>query len=418
MLTNSGYAPSATRAVSDLLKLDSLTIGSDISREQTLFNMRFAVEYLIRARLIDSDGIPLHPWCNLASFLYNAEPANLAFLSLFRAGYIHEICNSGNMVDAKQKLMHVLAFLFCRQYVSKTNFDKTIFAANNRTPSTVLLPNLDAEASGILREHNQEVLNIFTECAVMFAIQQADTLHADNSLPLSERTLDTSLSSSSSSSLLQGLNKSRVSSRSRSAFVATSGHGDVYTNVDELTRTVRGGVHLTKHVLPTIETFEAADQSGRYINAYLWDFYNHGQDKPIWEANGIPRGQVWYLFMEFSMVLDAIVTGIKEVMVKDMRIHEDDTGSMAGESVAAGTIQDDWAAELEKDETVVSTSAKNQGGPVEKERGEEAEATAVIASSDPELTRPEYVSMRDWNVYDVFYQLQQDFNKKFKAMWA
>jgi ATP-dependent RNA helicase DDX60 len=170
--------------------------------------------------------------------------------------------------------------------------------------------------------------------------------------------------------------------------------------------------------LPTIETFEAADQSGRYINAYLWDFYNHGQDKPIWEANGILRGQVWYLFMDFSMVLDGIVTGIKEVMVKDMRVHEDDMGSTAGESVAAGTIQDDWAAELEKDEAAVSTSAKNQGGPIEKERGEEAEATAVIASADPELTRPDYVSTRDWNVYDVFYQLQQDFNKKFKAMWA
>jgi ATP-dependent RNA helicase DDX60 len=177
-------------------------------------------------------------------------------------------------------------------------------------------------------------------------------------------------------------------------------------------------VHLTKHVLPTIETFEAADQSGRYINAYLWDFYNHGQDKPISEANGIPRGQVWYLFMEFSMVLDAIVTGVKEVMVKDLRIHDDDMGSTAGESVAAGTIQDDWATELEKDEAVVSTSARTQGGPMEKERGEEAEATAVIASADPELTRPDYVSMRDWNVYDVFYQLQQDFNKKFKAMWA
>ena len=383
--------------------------------------MRFAVEYLIRARLIDSNGSPLYPWCNLATFLYTAEPANLAFLSLFRSGYIHKICNNSDIIEAKQKLMHVLAFLFCRQYVSKTNFDKAIFAANNRTPSKVLLPALDKEAYDILREHNQEVLNVFTECAVMYSVQQADTLQADKALPLSKRSVDHQ-PAPSSTLFTQRLNQSRISSRSRSAFVATSGHGDVYTDVDELTRTVREGVHLTKHILPTLETFESGDQSGRYINAYLWDFYNHGQESPMSQANGIPRGHVWYLLMEFSNVLDAIITGVKEVMVKDVRGVDDEFGSVVGESVVDRErgVQDDWAADLEKDETVVvvTTSAKAQNAGLEKEKGDEAEATALMTSSDPELVKPDHVPVRDWKVYDVFYQLQKDFNEKFKAMWA
>lgn len=180
---------------------------------------------------------------------------------------------------------------------------------------------------------------------------------------------------------------------------------------------MRSGVHLTKLALPTLETLESEGEAGRQINAYLLDFYNHGMYLAMSEGNGLPRGQVWYLLRDFSMVLDAIITGIKEVMIKDSRAHDDDMGSVAGESVIAGGVQDDWATELEKDETVVS-NAKSQGGPIEKERGDEAEATILSASGDPELIKPDYVSIRDWNVYDVFFQLQKDFNEKFKAIFA
>lgn len=118
------------------------------------------------------------------------------------------------------------------------------------------------------------------------------------------------------------------------------------------------------------------------------------------------------------MILEAIVTGIKEVMVKETRGHDDDFGSVIGESVAAGGIQDDWAADLEKDETVVAPTTRAQNVGLEKEKGDEAEATAVLTSSDPELVKPDHVPVRDWKVYDVFYQLQKDFNQKFKDIWA
>lgn len=419
LLTDSGYAPAATNAVRDLLKLDHLTIGSDIPRDQTLYNLRFSLEYLVRARLIDSMGGPQYPWYSFASFLYTTEPANLAFLSLFRSGYIHKICDD-NIIDAKMNLMQLLSFLFCREYLSKTNFDKDLFAVNNRTPSKVVLPALEPEAYRILAEHNNEVLTVFTECAIMYAIQHADTLGSDNTLPLSGRAVEVT-STPTASTFIQNLKRSRLSVRSRSAFVATSGHGDVYKDVDELVRTVRSGVHLTKHVLPSLEAFKPNTPEGRYINAYIWDFYNHGQDKPIVEANNIPKGDVWYRFLDFSYTLDSIVTAIKELMIKDHRRHDDDVTSVAETESVAGGAQDDWLADLEKDEAVTSGAPDAGGGPMEKERGDDAEATLNTAvRGEAEITRDmvPYISDRDWRVYAVFSQLQIDFTSKFKAMWA
>ncbi|KAG8812890.1 hypothetical protein FRC17_001765, partial [Serendipita sp. 399] len=436
LLVDSGHAPSARDAVSDLLKIDKLTVGSDITRDQTLYNLRFSVEYLIRAQVMDSNGAPLHPWFNLASFLYNNEPANLALLALFREGYIHKICND-NLIDAKRNLMQVLSFLFCRQYISRANFDKEAFAVNNRTPSKVILPDLEPAAYEIIRRHNEDVLNVFTELAVMYAIQHGDELGPDNELPLSGHAVEATLTPFNST-FLQSLKKTRLSSRSRSPFVAMSGHGDVYRNVDELSRTVRRGVQLTKHVLPAIELFKAettnVGEGQRYINAYLWDFYMHGQDKPIVEANGIQKSQIWYLLYDFSMAIDAMITAIKDLMHKGQRGIDDDMTSVAGDSVAGvstAAVQEDWAAEpldaedklggaagLDARAAVLnSTSASNV--PLEKERSDEAEAlSGGGAASDVELIKPEHVSARDWRVYEVFWHLQKDFNEKFKAMWA
>jgi hypothetical protein len=416
LLTDSGQAPSATQAVSDMLKIDNLTIGSEINREQTMFNLRFSIEYLIRSRLIDSSGTPLHPWYNFASFLYTNEPANLALVALFREGFIHEICQS-SIIDAKRDLMHILSFLFVRQYISKPNFDTENFHLLNRTPSKVVLPSLPQKAMDILKAHNQEVLNVFTESAVMYAIQHSDNLGTDNALPLSGNTVE-AIQTTSSSSFVQSLKKTRLPIRSRSAFVATSGHGDVYSNIDELVRTVRQGVHLTKHVLPSLDLLDPTeDSAGRYINAYLLDFFTHGQVVPLIEANAIPRGQTWYLLMEFSNALDAIVTGIRELITKDNRRADDDLASVAGESVAAVTVQDDWAAEVIEDKED-SGVGKQMHIPIEKERSDEAEALAANTSGDVELVKPDHVSKRDWRVFEVFFQVQQDFNDKFKAMWA
>lgn len=483
LLSESNFAPVSVNAVRALFKLPRLTVGSDVTGAQTIHQLRFSMEYLIRSRLIDSQGTPLHPWYSLAAHLSTAEPSNFALLALFRSGYIHTLCEDG-YIEAKRRLMHLLAFLFNRDYLSKSIIDKDTFTSTNRSPSKVILPPLDQKVYSVLARHNQEVLDTFTECAISYAMQQSKALGSDSKLPLSGHDVNAhghphshpaASGDHEGSSFLADLKASRVPVRSRSAFVATSGHGDVYTSVDELVRTVRSGVNLNKHVLPYLETFSptavvigkakaggqrSGSEETRYINAYLYDFYNHGQDKPLVQANHIPRGEVWYRLADFSASLASIVTSLGELILRDgkaeaLQEEEEEAATAAAATTAAKArrrrsespsgVPDDWAADFEPgaDEKVTgggagsgggggggaaTAAAKHSapsagggggGGPIEKEKGDDAEAAAAARGEGGLIqARPSHVNERDWKVYEVFVQLQEDFGAKFTAMWA
>ena len=382
------------------------------------------MEYLIRAQLLDSQGTPLHPWYSLSAYLSTAEPANFALLALFRAGYIHTLCDE-TLVEAKRRLMHLLAFLFNRDFLSKSVIaDKDGFLASNRSPSKVLLPRMDESVYDVLRKHNYEVLEIFTEFAITYSVQQSKALGVDSRLPLSRRDVNDSALLPTDSEFVTGLKSHRAPIRSRSAFVATSGHGDVYKDVNELVRTVRTGIDLNKQTLPFTDIFASSSEETRYINAYLYDFYSHGQDKPLVQANHIPRGEVWYRLQEFSMVLASIVSSIGELITRDRK--DDDIASTGAETEhfigGAAAVPDDWAIELpgEKDEVIAGPIKGSSTLPIEKEKGDDVEAAAAVTSARGEhaLVRPSHVSERDWRVYEIFHELQEDFDVKFTAMWA
>ena len=426
LLSESGFAAAAVDAAQALFRLPRLTVGSDVCREQTVHQLRFSMEYLIRARLLDSQGTPLHPWYSLAAYLSTAEPANFALLALFRAGYIHTLCEDG-LVEAKRRLMHLLAFLFNRDFLSKSVIaDKDGFLTTNRSPSKVLLPPMDDTVYDVLRQHNGEVLEIFTEFAITYSVQQSKILGVDSKLPLSQRNVNAGGMLPTDSGFVTSLKSHRAPVRSRSAFVATSGHGDVYRDVNELVRTVRTGVDLNKQTLPFTDVFAPGSEETRYINAYLYDFYNHGQDKPLVQANHIPRGEVWYRLQEFSMVLASIVSSIGELITRDRK--DDEMGSTGAETdhfnagAAAAAVPDDWAVDLpgEKDEVITVAAKGGATLPIEKEKGDDVEAAAAVTAARGEqtLVRPSHVSERDWRVFEIFHELQDDFNAKFTAMWA
>jgi len=129
---------------------------------------------------------------------------------------------------------------------------------------------------------------------------------------------------------------------------------------------------------------------------------------------------------EFSMVLASIVSSIDELIKRDRK--DDDLASAGAEtehpnvSGGAAAVPDDWAVELpgEKDEAITSTTKSRFTLPIEKEKGDDVEAAAAVMSARGEaiLVRPSHVSERDWRVYEVFHELQADFNAKFMAMWA
>jgi ATP-dependent RNA helicase DDX60 len=426
LLSESDFAPAAVDAVQALFRLPRLTVGSDVCREQTVHQLRFSMEYLIRIQLLDSQGTPLHPWYSLAGYLSTPEPANFALLALFRAGYIHTECEN-TLIEAKRRLMHLLAFLFNRDFLSKSVItDKDSFLTSNRSPSKILLPPMDKTVYDVLRQHNDGVLEIFTEFAITYSVQQSKMLGVDSKLPLSKRDVNEGASSPTDSEFVTGLKSHRAPVRSRSAFVATSGHGDIYKDVNELVRTVRTGIDLNKQALPFMDVLAPGSEETRFINAYLYDFYIHGQDKPLVQANHIPRGEVWYRLQEFSMVLASIVSSIGELITRDRK--DDDLASAGAEtehpnvSGGAAAVPDDWAVELpgEKDEAITGTTKSRFTLPIEKEKGDDVEAAAAVTSARGEaaLVRPSHVSERDWRVYEVFYELQEDFNAKFTAMWA
>ncbi|KAI0310817.1 hypothetical protein OF83DRAFT_1153629, partial [Amylostereum chailletii] len=75
LLHGSENAPYAKNAVQSILRLPHISFGSDIGREQLLYHLRFSIEYLRRAGLLDKDGRPINLF-GIASHLYHTEPSN------------------------------------------------------------------------------------------------------------------------------------------------------------------------------------------------------------------------------------------------------------------------------------------------------------------------------------------------------
>ena len=90
--------------------------------------------------------------------------------------------------------------------------------------------------------------------------------------------------------------------------IALSGHGDHFHSVSDLCDTVRSGVFLEKAVVPHLDMGE---ELAKPLNAYLYDFYQHGQVHALQEANRIRRSDVWFLWNGFSLVLATIVASLE-----------------------------------------------------------------------------------------------------------
>ena len=112
--------------------------------------------------------------------------------------------------------------------------------------SIVFLPPLPSKATFVLRQHNQDTLNIFTTYVQTFVDQHLET--ADSTLPLTGIRVG---GSGSSAQVTGSLPETKV----RSAFVALSGHGDDFSTISDLCRTSRNGIFLEEAVIPHIDLY-------------------------------------------------------------------------------------------------------------------------------------------------------------------
>ena len=373
---NSNYSIYAIRSIT---RLPQVSFGSKTGRDQLLHHLRFSIEYLRRSGILDINGRPLNLH-NVASHLYYTEPSNLALIALIRGGVLHRICKK-NMIDAKDELMSLFCHLFGRRHLPLAYTSKVVMAGLLKAyPSRIVLGPLNSDAQEVLRAHNVDVLSVFSAYSRLFSTQHRDKLGDDNVLPLSKGIIKPEPTRDEHPSRLQEyLQRHRVNVSSRSLFVANSGLSDQCESVEELVWTCREGLHLNARAIPSFGGI-LASTGGRTdvprLNAYILDFYKHGQIATLSRANGIRKGDIWYILNDFLLSLLSVRNALQELLRTAESSEEDETEDGTG---GAGEAED------------------------------------LELTSFP---RPAGVSDDDWRVYEVLDRLVVEFNDKFKKMWA
>ncbi|KAK6079013.1 DEAD/DEAH box helicase [Seiridium cupressi] len=433
---NSKYAVSAINA---LLSQPRLYMGGPSFKDQTMHHLRFSIEYLRRQFLLSTNGVPLN-FAGLVSHLYFTENSSFAFHALLKEGYFHELCGGvdKNEKDITETLMLVMAHLFnrieCRQADSEYR-EKVVKPSS----SIVFLPPLPATAADILRQHNKQTLDVYRTYVKTF-IQQH--IHDDDcSLPLVG--VDVGNQEANGVQLPNALPPAKI----RSPFVALSGPGDDFESIHDLCHTLRDGVFLEEAVVPHVDVYP--DEMDVPLNAWLLDFFKHGDVTTIERANGIRKADIWFLLNDFSLVLATIITSLLNFMklkegtdldmldvMGDLEIHDEaeentvatSEAPQPGEPASASGVAGGAVSSIpERSRLVAKKKAKNADSWEEVAdeendiaRAEERRAAhAARLQSDVNDALGEAVNgegLRE--VLKAFQKLHAEFNIKFRAMWA
>lgn len=396
LLQGSDSAPIAVNAIRSILQLPHISFTSDFGKQQILHFMRFAIDYLRRAGLLDEGGNPINLF-GIASHLYYTEPGNLALVTLFRHGILHKVCGQKDSIKAQRDFISLMSHLFGRRYVPKSYAtDENLRQLIKKSPSMVVLPPLSRDAEAVLMQHDGDILRVFTEYALAYTTQRSDDLGPDTVLPLSGRSHDAL--TSSETSFHTHLRRTATNVRVRSLFAANSGLGDTFRTVDELSTTARQGLYLNPYAIPSMSGFtsSATNKDSTALNAYLLDFFIHGQPAALRKANGIRDNDMWYLLEDFTLTLKAVRANISRLL------------KTASDSHAKRGLDGDLEG-LDEDD-VDSGYGTYASGDVDDETQKGADLQS--------LQRPPAVSDEDWRVFEVIYAATQEFETKFKAMWA
>ncbi|KAF4550357.1 DEAD/DEAH box helicase-like protein 4 [Elsinoe fawcettii] len=462
LLHDSNESPYAKRAITSLLSQPRLYLGGENFRDQVLHHLRYSIEYLRRQHLIASSGKPIN-FAGTVSHLYYTENSSFAFHCLLKDGFFNKLCadfvsRGKSEPRILESLMLVMAHLFGRRFCRRAD-QEFVNEIVKKHSSYVFLPRMPAGAEESLRNHNAETLAVFSTYVKTFAEQHADKLGTDNTLPMTKVQVG---GKEADVKVPEGI-KTLPPTTVRSAFVALSGHGDKFGSISELCRTARSGVWLEEAAIPHVALYP--DDAQMPLNAYLYDFYKHGDVTTLEKANGIRRGDVWFLLNDFSLVLATIVTSFKNYMNVsadadlemvevagggDMHeLDEDDRiatfesaggkeqaakkGVPAGPSKVEQTskVQAPTAAQQKKKtKKVVADSwdddAEGSDSSVQSDWGGESESEAPTKAST-RATSPTTVGAPAWDedsgeglrkVALAFEALKRTFDEKFKKMWA
>ncbi|KAF1943992.1 P-loop containing nucleoside triphosphate hydrolase protein [Clathrospora elynae] len=430
LLNSSENSPFAVRCVNSLLSQPRLYLGGEDAKMTVLHHLRFSIEYLRRQHLLDAQGVPLN-FAGAVSHLYFTENSSFAFHALLKDGYLHELCAKidTNKEMVLRELMLTMSHLFGRQHCRQADVEYAQEVVK-KSPSVVFLPPMPEQAANVLRRHNKATLDIFTAYVRTFVDQHIE--EPDNTLPLTELTVG-------------GDSPSKAQHRevkARSAFVALSGYDDKFESIHDLCSTTRSGVFLEEAVVPHVGLYP--EDSDLPLNAYLYDFFMHGDVNALITANKIRRGDVWFVLNDLSMTLATITTSLTNFLglgaesdldFIDVRGGGDDEEENREDKM----LPTDAATEASFATTAASNSKvppkqelafapKKKAKKVveeswEDEMGDSASESEVEeswdADDDDDKEKPTWEEGEGLlNVLKAFKALKEDFDTKFKAMWA
>ncbi|PVH99267.1 P-loop containing nucleoside triphosphate hydrolase protein [Periconia macrospinosa] len=433
LLNESNQAPVAIRAVNALLSQPRLYLGGEESKLTVLHFLRFSIEYLRKQYLLGPRGEPIN-LAGVVSHLYYTESSSFAFHALVKEGFFHRLCNNFDTQREAvlQEMILVMAHLFGRQpckYADREYIENVV----KRSPSIVFLPPMPEDASEILKKHNQSTLGIYKGYVKTFAEQNIH--EPEDALPLTNMEIKGDSNMKSSSDLGR-----RAPPIVRSPFVALSGYtDDDIDSIHDLCSTVRSGIFLEEAIVPYVGVHN--EKSDMPLNAYLYDFYNHGDVKALAVANRIRRGDVWFVLNDFSMVLATIVTSLSNFMnlssdseldvrgegegveeAQEDKLLPDDSGYETGSTISAasrGPAARNVLPVQVKKKKKVAESWDDDADEEDLQAERAAKAERVEAELRALEEKPAWEEGQGLlNVLKAFKALKEEFDTKFRAMWA
>jgi hypothetical protein len=364
--------------VHSLLSHPRLYLGGDSFRHQVLHHVRFSIEYLRSQGLIGAQGEPLN-LSSCVSHLYFAEKGAFAFHALFRREVFHRLSEAmpGNEADTLRSLMLIMSHLFGRRPMraAEKESEKEVIKLSS---SVVFLPDLPKDVADVLNEHNQDILSTYHLYVRTYVDQHCHW--ADATLPFTKACIEPS-DRTETISLTTILPPTKL----RSPFVALSGHGDDFDSIFDLCGSIRDGVFLERAVIPYLDMGE---ESATPLNAYLYDFYQHGQVAALQVANRIRRGDVWFALRDFSLILASLVTSL-ENLVKGGDSLDLDLSSI-------GAVSDEIERETDESEDRLfhSTNKGTLGGSVAGSSG--TEMGAAVPKTTPKQNNKKAKVLDSW----------------------
>ncbi|KAG7134234.1 putative helicase like protein [Verticillium longisporum] len=413
----------STAAVNSLLSQSRLYLGGPEGGLAIKHHMRFSIEYLRRQHLLSEKGAPIN-YSSLVSHLYFTENAAFGFHALLKGGYFHRICGriNENPAAVLNQLVLVMSHLFGRQVI-RTNDREYMEVIVRNSQSVIFLPRLPKAAERILVSHNRDTLNLFKDYVTSYASQHLSG-SPDNVLPFTKTTVGAHEPTKAQVPF------DRTPSPSiRSTFAALSGHTDEsLSSVHDLCSTVRAGVFLEEATIPHVPVYPI--DSDERLNAYIYDFFKHGDLVALTRDNRIKGGDVWFFLKDFSVVLATIVTSLTNYMRADAdaeELGELDEGVAEDEVNFMPSQQTQRPAKASV--AAAAAAPVTQTLPVRKKKkvadnwddDDDEEAAQASGSSGDEETDSDG-DMEDEenlpNVLKAFTQLKEEFDDKFFKIGA